>query len=259
MSRQPRKFAYSQIYHIILKGLDGQDIFYDNQDRNFFLNQISFTQKKFNYIVYSYCLMSNHVHIVIKSPNNLLSKSIQSLSIRYAYYFNQKYKRTGSLFQGRFKSKAVENSKYFLELCRYIHRNPEKAGIALTQDYEWSSYKEYIGFEKIINKKSLLYYFNNNLNDFIYYTTKTIDIDDVKDFVEYELINKLTDSQLASILIKIFAIDDISQITSFFKNRPKSLLTEDFKKITSVPGIKRSQVCRILRSNKKIVNDLWNV
>lgn len=115
MSRQPRKFSYSQIYHIILKGIDGHDIFYDNNDKNFFLKQILTTKQTFNYIVYSYCLMSNHVHLVIKCKNELLSKAIQSLSIRYVSYFNKKYERTGHLFQGRFKSKSVENQKYFKE------------------------------------------------------------------------------------------------------------------------------------------------
>ena len=155
MSRLPRKFANSQIYHIILKGIDGQDIFYDDQDKKIFLKQISITKQNFNFIIYAYCLMTNHIHLVIRCKDNLLSKSVQSLAIRYVYYFNKKYERTGSLFQGRFKSKVVESQEYFLELCRYIHRNPEKAGIALTQSYKWSSYNEYIGKENLINKKVL--------------------------------------------------------------------------------------------------------
>ena len=91
LSRPLRRLGYSQVYHIILKGIDSQDIFYDNLDRNFFLKQISITKKNFNYLVFAYCLMTNHVHMVIKCKNDLLSKAIQSLVIRYVHYFNKKY------------------------------------------------------------------------------------------------------------------------------------------------------------------------
>ena len=89
--------------------------------------------------------MDNHIHLVIRIEDEFLSKAMQSLSIRYSQYFNYKYERTGPFFQNRFKSKNVENLKYFLEVCRYIHRNPEKAKMSKTEDYDWSSYKEYIG------------------------------------------------------------------------------------------------------------------
>lgn len=258
MSRPPRIFAYSQIYHIILKGIDGQNIFYDNQDRNFFLEQISITKQNFNYAIYSYCLMSNHVHMVIKCNDEALSKAIQSLSIRYVCYFNHKYERNGTLFQGRFKSKNVETQKYFIDLCRYIHRNPEKAGICLTQNYAWSSYKEYLGKAKIIDKKLLLHYFNNNLDEFVYYTTQTADIDNIEDFIEYELINRLTDAQLIAIILKKFGISDIKQMESFFKNKPKDLLNKDLQKIKLIKGTTKAQIARILRINRKFLDNLYN-
>ncbi len=258
MSRQPRKFAHSQVYHIILKGIDSHDIFYDNQDKDFFLKQLLLTKQKFNYIVYSYCLMSNHVHLVIKCKNDLLSKAIQNVQIRYVSYFNKKYERTGHLFQGRFKSKAVENEKYFLELCRYIHRNPEKAGIALTQHYEWSSFKEYLGKANIINKNALLHYFNDDLNNFIYYTLNTADIDDVEDYVEYELINKLTDVQLASIIMKKFDLANIGQINLYFKNQSIDLLKENLKRLRSIKNTNITQIARVIRINRHLIQKLLN-
>ena len=258
MSRPIRRLGHSQVYHIILKGIDNQDIFYDSLDRKFFLKQISITKKNFNYLVYAYCLMTNHVHMVIKCKNDLLSKSIQSLVIRYVHYFNKKYSRKGSLVQDRFKSKNVETPKYFLEVCRYVHRNPEKAGIALTQNYEWSSYREYLGQEKIIDKQHLLYYFNNNLNKFVDYTTKTIGIDSIEDFVEYELINKLTDEQLTTIIMKKFDISDINQIGVFFKYRDRNDLKEDLEKIKTIPGTNKTQVARVIRIGRKVIQNLWN-
>ena len=149
MSRPLRTFSNSKIYHIILKGINNQDIFLYDSDKVFFLNQLLFTKNQFNYQIYSYCLMDNHIHLVIRIEDEFLSKAMQSLSIRYSQYFNYKYERTGPFFQNRFKSKNVENLKYFLEVCRYIHRNPEKAKMSKTEDYDWSSYKEYIGNSKI--------------------------------------------------------------------------------------------------------------
>ena len=93
--------------------------------------------------------------------NDFLSKTIQSLLVRFVHYFNNKYERVGTFVQNRFKSKAVENKEYFIDVCRYVHRNPEKAGICKTEEYEWSSYKEYIKQRKIVDKDILLYYFNN--------------------------------------------------------------------------------------------------
>lgn len=102
MPRTSRRLSNSKVYHIILKGIDGQTIFYDNQDRKFFLKQISITKKEFNYIIYAYCLMVNHVHLVIKSEDALLASLMKSLQVRYVNYFNKKYKRTGPLMQNRF-------------------------------------------------------------------------------------------------------------------------------------------------------------
>ena len=88
MSRPLRTFSNSKIYHIILKGINNQDIFLYDSDKVFFLNQLLFTKNQFNYQIYSYCLMDNHIHLVIRIEDEFLSKAMQSLSIRYSQYFN---------------------------------------------------------------------------------------------------------------------------------------------------------------------------
>lgn len=257
MPRPLRFFSNSKVYHIILKGIDSQVIFYDNQDRNFFLKQISITKSEFNYIVYAYCLMVNHVHLVIKCEDIFLSKAMQSLLVRYVSYFNRKYKRTGPLMQNRFKSKNVEYEKYFIDVCRYVHRNPEKAGIALTQDYEWSSYKEYIGEEKIINKSALLYYLNNDIEEFIKNTLKNNDLDDLKEYAEYEMIDKLIDEQLIQYIIRKFNIDGVSNIPSFFKNKDKDELEKILKEISNIEGTNVTQIARITRLGRRCIEKAW--
>lgn len=255
MPRTSRNFSNSKVYHIILKGIDGQTIFYDDQDRKFFLKQISITKKEFNYIIYAYCLMVNHVHLVIKSEDAFLASLMKSLQVRYVSYFNKKYKRTGPLMQNRFKSKNVENIEYFLEVCRYVHRNLENAGIMYTQDYQWSSYKEYIGKEKIIDKCVLLHYFNNDIEELKKYTLKNEDIDGIGTLVEYEMVDKLVDDQLIHYIMNKFKIENIQDIPSFFKNKKE--LEKVLKEISNIEGVNITQVARITRLGRRTIEKSW--
>ena len=250
MPRPLRIYSKSKVYHTIIKGIDNHNIFFDEKDRLFFLKQLLTIKNQFNSQIYSYCLMSNHVHLVIKIEDEFLSKFMQSMSIRYAHYFNCKYERKGPFLQNRFKSKCVENQKYFLEVCRYIHRNPEKAKIAKTEDYKWSSFKEYIGKEKIINKNILLHYFNNDINEFIKYTILS-DLNNVNDSIEYEIIEKLTDEELINIIISKFGINKNEDISSFFKNRKN--IEKDLIWIKNIQGTNITQISRVTKIGRKIL------
>ena len=259
MPRLLRRYGNSKVYHVMFKGIDSQDIFYDNQDKKIFLEHVSITKQIFNYSLYAYCLMQNHVHMVIQCPDEFLSKSIQNLLIRYVHYFNTKYKRVGPLFQNRFKSKNVESQAYFIDLCKYVHRNPEKAGIAKTQDYEWSSYKEYIGKAKIVDKNILLHYFNNDVNEFIKNTTTLLFDECLEDYFEYELVEHLNDEQLAHIIMQKFKIKDISDLASFFKNKSNDEFIKDVKLIKSINGTNITQVARTIRVSRKLLQKFWTI
>ena len=131
--------------------------------------------------------------------------------------------------------------------------------MAKTQNYKWSSYHEYVGQEKIINKKVLLHYFNNDISEFIKYTisSETEDIDDVYNYAEYEIINRLLDEDLIKIIMIRFGIDDINNVVRFFKNKSQKELIEDLKIIKKIKGARKTQVARVLRINRKIVNKIW--
>ena len=258
MPRLSRKFSYSKVYHIIVKGIDSQNIFYDNQDRKVFLKYLLETKKQFEYQIYAYCLMVNHVHLIIRVNDEFLSKSIQGLLVKYVSYFNKKYDRSGTLFQDRFKSKLVENQRYFLEVCKYVHRNPEKARICKTEKYEWSSYLEYIKKEKIINKRVLLHYFNNDINEFIKFTTKNNDLSQLDNFAEFEMIERLTDEQLENILMQKFAIKDIKKIINYFTDSSRKELEELIARIKKIKGTNITQVSRVIRKSRKLVEKIWN-
>jgi len=253
-----RSYSNSKIYHIILKGIDNQDIFYEDQDRRVFLKKLALTKKEYDNKIYAYCLMDNHIHLVIRIEKEFLSKAIQSLMIRYVQYFNRKYKRIGTLVQSRFKSRNVENQRYFLEVCRYVHRNPENAGMAKTENYQWSSYQEYLGKAKIIDKNVLLHYLDNDINEFIKYTAKNDVYENLNELAEYEIISKLTDTEVSNIILKIFDIKELSEIPYYFKKLDEIELKESIAKMKKIKGTNKTQIARIIRINRKVIENRWN-
>ena len=253
MPRLARKLGKSKVYHIILRGINRQLIFYDDEDRAVFLNQLLITIEKYKYEVFAYCLMSNHVHLVLKIQDDFLSKAIQSLAIRYSKYFNEKYKRSGHFFENRYKSKVVEDRKYFLDVCRYVHRNPEKAGVCATCDYKWSSYHEYIGKETIINKKILMYYYQNEREQFINYTLNERRDDD-NNYAEYELLDRISDEELTEIILRILKMNSIEDITNLNIKIQKKLIS----RLKEIEGTNITQLSRILKINRTIIKSLFD-
>jgi REP element-mobilizing transposase RayT len=145
MPRQARKKSESGIYHIMLRGINRQAIFEDDEDQSVFLKTIGMYKVEFDCRIYAYCLMKNHVHLLIKIDNDELHKYMRKVAAKYVYWYNWKYDRVGGLFQDRYKSEPVEEDGYFLTVLRYIHQNPVKAGICRNiAAYKDSSYNEYI-------------------------------------------------------------------------------------------------------------------
>ena len=258
MARRCRVYSNSKTYHNILKGIDNQNIFYEDQDRNVFLKYMLITKKEYNYNIYSYCLMDNHVHLVIKSEKEFLSKIFQSLMVRYVQYFNKKYKRSGTLLQGRFKSMNVENLNYFLKVCKYVHQNPENAGIAKVKDYKWSSYNEYVGKGKLVDKSILLHYYDNDIDKFIKDTIKFDGKEYLSELAEFELIRKLTDEQVSNIIKVLFDIKDTNEISAYFKNLEKDDMIKCIRKMREITGTNKTQIARVARINRHIVERVWD-
>ena len=146
MSRPLRIEFSGAVYHVTSRGNARQDIFLDNQDRDTFLDVLSSVVERFNWLCHSYCLMSNHYHVVIETPEGNLSRGMRHLNGVYTQKFNQRYKRAGHLFQGRYKAILVEKDSYLLSLCRYVVLNPVRAGmIVRPESWHWSSYKATVG------------------------------------------------------------------------------------------------------------------
>ncbi len=149
MPRTARHKGEFQTYHIIQRGNERKNLFISEEDRVRFLDTLARMRDKYNFKLEAYCLMDNHVHLLIHDNGNDISKVVKSINISYAYYFNRKYKRVGHLFQDRFKSELIDNDSYLLSVSAYIHNNPVKAAVVKTpQEYKWSSFNHYMGKEK---------------------------------------------------------------------------------------------------------------
>jgi REP element-mobilizing transposase RayT len=146
MSRPLRIEFAGALYHVTSRGDGREDIFLDDDDRELFLNVLKETGEIYNWIFHSYCLMGNHYHLLIETPDCNLSKGMRHLNGVYTQRFNRKQKRVGHVFQGRYKAIIVQKETYLLELARYIVLNPVRARMVRSvKDWPWSSYRASAG------------------------------------------------------------------------------------------------------------------
>jgi REP element-mobilizing transposase RayT len=144
MARKPRIQFKGAFYHVIVRGNQKQSIFLDDADRNRYLEGLAKYKRRCKFVLYAYVLMDNHVHLLIETPEEPISRIMQLINFTYTQYFNKKYGKEGHLFQGRYKAILCDRDSYLLSLVRYIHRNPVKAGIATSvAEYQWSGNNEY--------------------------------------------------------------------------------------------------------------------
>lgn len=141
MARKPRIHYPGAFYHVMLRGNDGQVIFFDDSDRCRFYLLIQEGISRFRYRVHAFCCMGNHIHLTIQVSEIPLSRIIQNLSFRYTRWINRKYGRIGHLFQGRYKAILVDADIYLAQLVRYIHLNPVRGRLVMNpEDFSWSGH-----------------------------------------------------------------------------------------------------------------------
>lgn len=143
MSRQARQRSDSGYLHLIVRGIGKQLLFEDGEDYRFYLSALRRFCGETGVRVLAYCLMENHVHLLVQDSGGATPQLMKKIGVTYARYFNRKYERSGHLFQDRYRSEAVEDESYLLAVFRYILNNPQKAGLGPASGYEWSSYDQY--------------------------------------------------------------------------------------------------------------------
>jgi len=133
------------IYHVVLRGINRQVIFHDDEDYKKLLFTFADIKQVSGFTIYAYCIMDNHCHFLIKEGDERLDKIFIRFGPKFVYWYNLKYSRVGHLFQNRFWSEPIKNDKHFVAVLRYIHQNPIKAGLCTDiSDYKWSSFREYL-------------------------------------------------------------------------------------------------------------------
>lgn len=155
MARGPRAISNSGYYYVMLRGAGRQLLFENDLDRRTFLRYLTEAIAGTKTSLIAWCLMDNHVHLLLCDPQNSLAGLMHSVSTRFALYFNGKSGHVGPVFQGRFKSKAIETNEYLLQAVRYIHDNPCELGVS-RESYQWSSYSEYVGDSRIADVAPVL-------------------------------------------------------------------------------------------------------
>ncbi|MHB1331903.1 MAG: REP-associated tyrosine transposase [Sulfuriferula sp.] len=150
MSRPVRIEFPDALYHVTARGDRSEDIFEDDQDRWGFLSTLERVIAQFNWVCHAWCLMDNHYHLLIQTPDSNLSKGMRQLNGVYTQASNRRHQRVGHLFQGRFKAILVDSDAYLLELSRYVVLNPVRAGmVKKPADWPWSSYRASVGLEPV--------------------------------------------------------------------------------------------------------------
>jgi len=145
MARRPRLFAPGLLYHVIARGNQRRKTFLDDADYKAYLERLGRYRRKFGHTTHAYCLMPNHVHLLVESSHEPLAKFMQGVQQSYSQYFNLRHHKTGHVFQGRYKAIVCQKDEYLLPLIRYIHLNPVRAGMVKTpEQYDYSGHRAYM-------------------------------------------------------------------------------------------------------------------
>ena len=234
MPRQQRQKSESGIYHVMLRGINQQQIFQE-EDNLKFLQIVKECKAISEFKLFAYCLMGNHVHLLIKEGKEPLELIFKRIGNRFVYWYNTKYKRVGHLFQDRFRSEPVETDEYFLTVLRYIHQNPVKAGIVKScGKYRFSSYNEYIKESKIIDDELVKEMLTKE--EFVKYhkkeeTANCLEIKEIKP--------RLTDEEAKRIIKVISGCENIEQFQRLTGDKQNEFIAKFRKKNISIRQINR--------------------
>ena len=258
MPRKPRIISSSGIYHVILRSVNQHIIFEEDSDYRKFLFILSDCKAKYGTEIYAYCLMDNHIHMLLKSGPDVLSGFFQSLGTRFVRWYNDKYLRSGHLFQERFYSTVIETDRAFLAALVYIHNNPVKANMCrYASEYRWSSFNAYYGQKNSLlnlsfaydiagSKRALLKYFANK-----YDTEADMLAEGLFEKDHRESVHFLTDEKALAIFKSITKLASTSDVTFITKNK-----RNEFVRTLKYNGLSIKQVARLMDVSETTVKRL---
>lgn len=251
MSRKARKTSCTGVYHVVIRGMDRQRLFEDDKDYYKYLDLLAAYKKKCDFKVFAYCLMGNHVHLLLYCTTMPIGEIMHFVSTKYACWFNEKYERVGHLQQDRFYSEVVETEEYFCAAFRYIHHNPLKAKLenAVGESYKWSSFREYRGdFSLVVDPTQAIRIFGSRERILNYLkqesTIECLDIDRHG--------TRISDEAARQIITKASGYKDARNLANACATDRERLVQEVYTKgltisqINRLTGITRGVLRRIL-------------
>lgn len=257
MPRIRRVQSEANIYHVILRGINKQIIFEEDYDYTRFLQLLTKVKSQIDFELYAYCLMNNHVHLLIGADDlPTLATIMKCLGIRFVKWYNAKYQRSGHLFQDRFRSEPVNTLPYFLTVLRYIHNNPVKAGLVRQPtEYPWSSCSAYTSDKKnsIPLNVQLAFSFFNSRNEILQFFTNENPSDDSDECIDVENhVLHFTDEYARSMILQVSGCRNLHEFPLLHpKLRNQYLKTLganglSIRQLSRLCGIPKSTVSRII-------------
>ena len=195
----------------MLRGINQQQIFEDREDYEKFLEIVKNCKAICEFKLFAYCLMGNHIHLLIQEGTESLEQLFKRLCGRFVYWYNVKYRRVGHLFQDRFKSEPVDSDEYFFTVLRYIHQNPTKAGLCKSvEDYAYSSYMEYFNENSFVDRDYVLNLMT--MDEFVGLNKQAVDAS-CMDIAE-KVMARVTDEQAQKLIRKISKCESVADFQS---------------------------------------------
>ncbi len=255
MPRGARIKSESGRYHIMLRGINKQVIFAEDEDRLKFISILARSKEKSGCKIYAYCLVGNHIHLLLEEGSEPIENTMKRIGSNYVYWYNLKYSRIGHLFQDRFRSEPIDNSEYFYTVIRYIHQNPVKAGLSKELDYRFSSFSAYLAPDKLGLVDTQIALEEIDYSEFIKMQYES-NVDRCLDVTESKSVVRVTDEQAQAIINKISKTENINafqllppevQAKNILKCKKKGVSIRQLSRFT---GISKGVIERICKRNK---------
>ena len=248
MPRTKRVKSESNVYHVMVRGINQVQLFYDDADRRALLERLARYKDECEYQIYAWCLMGNHMHLLLREGKTPLAVALKKILLSYSHYYNDRYDRQGYLYQGRFNSKPIDDDAYFLAALRYIHRNPLEVGKPVTF---WTSYTEYFGKPSIIDTDLALGMLSEDTSAAKQMLAALIE-GDGKDLPDYSMTTKsrLRDTEAIAIVKEVGQVEHCGDLCLLDAGERREKVTEmrrrglSVRQIARLTGLNRGEVER---------------
>jgi REP element-mobilizing transposase RayT len=234
MPRKSRNTALTEWMHIIIRGINRENLFYDKEDYERFISTMKRYRRETNYELAAGCCMSNHVHLLINPRNNTPGKLLQKILVSYSAYYNKKYDRVGHVFQDRFRSESINDYRTLVIVARYIYRNPEKAGICKAKEYPYT----YLPLDGPLSE---FFASQQQFTDFL-------ETDNADRCLEYDSKSSYKDDEAIKIIINVSGENNPQNIQGYERKARDRILHK-----LKLEGLTVRQISRLTGLNRNIV------